>query len=202
MNANELRDHFRETAKSGKLADHLRDEHGISNPPANRQAQDRLHKTVHEAASQEADRNASVIAGVTRKPEEVKTTTRKAPARKAPAKTAPATRKAPAAKPAPAKAVRKPAARKAPAKTTAKPARKAPAKVQSEANGATPRERNTAMAVELVTLVAEHFKSRTPAEKAKLAYWLHSLPTGGAGYQRWWPAGFPKPQTADWRKPE
>jgi hypothetical protein len=211
MNTNELRDHFRETAKSGKLADHLRTEHGISNPPTTRQAQDRLHKTVHEAATQEASREASVLAGVTRKPEEAETTAKaKAPASRT-RKTAPAKATTPARKPATTKTTTrkpapaaKPAPAKAPAKTTArKPATTTTAKANGTGEAKTFGKQ--VLARTLVDLVAKEFKDASEADKLKLSYWLHGLPTGGpdgspaGGGARYWPDSLPRPTTADWR---
>jgi hypothetical protein len=61
------------------------------------------------------------------------------------------------------------------------------------------RSANQELARNLIDLVAAQFSGATDAEKAKLANWLKSLPTGGAGAERYWPANFPRPTTADWR---
>ena len=162
--------------------------------------------------TQAASRDAGVLSGVTREPTEPTTkapprTTRTAkatPAAKAPAK---ATAKTPAAKATPKTPAKRTASRPAPA-TTAKRTAKAPAKTTTappaESNGSSVRESNQKLAVELVELVADHFGSASPDAKAKLAYWLHSLPTGGEGgsWNRYWPKSLPRPTTADWRKPE
>ena len=140
----------------------------------------------------------------------------KAPARKAPARKATETApkppaKAPARKPAtkttkPAPARRTPAkpAAKAPAR---KPASKAPAP-NPETNGSPSANASKHdLAKRLIDMVAAEFAGESPENKAKLAYWLHGLPTGypnggGGGYLRYWPAGLPRPTTAGWRKPE
>jgi hypothetical protein len=41
--------------------------------------------------------------------------------------------------------------------------------------------------------------SREEAEQ-KIANWLHHLPTGGAGADRFWPEGFTRPSQSDWQK--
>jgi hypothetical protein len=143
----------------------------------------------------------------------------KAPARKAPARK-PATETAP--KPPARKATAKPAtkttkpapARRTPAKPAPKPASKAPAKAgkapapKPETNGSPSANASKHdLAKRLIDMVAAEFASETPENKAKLAYWLHGLPTGypnggGGGYLRYWPAGLPRPTTAGWRKPE
>ena len=116
----------------------------------------------------------------------------------------PATRtaaKAPAAKPAPAK--------RTPAKAAPKPASPKPAKAapKAEANGTSTRDHNQAVARKLATLAAEAFKNEDAATKAKVAYWLHSLPTGSqdgsssGSWNRWFPESLPRPETADWRAP-
>jgi hypothetical protein len=164
-----------------------------------------------------ARRDADVLAGVTRPATETegrpapKTTTRKAPTAKAPA--AKAAPKAPArktpAKAAPATTARrtaKPAAKATPAKAT--PAKRTTktttAPPKAEQNGHSTRETNQELARKLASLAAEAFGSASPEAKAKVAYWLHSLPTGGEGgsWNRWWPESLPRPATADWRKPE
>jgi hypothetical protein len=67
----------------------------------------------------------------------------------------------------------------------------------SEPNGR--RSANQELARNLIDLVAAEFSGATGDQKAKLANWLKSLPTGGAGADRYWPANFPRPTTADWR---
>ena len=203
VNANELKNHLRETMR-GDIGQHLREVHGLTEVPKTKQAQAKLHAEQDHgnvAATEDFDskRDAAVLAGVTRpKSETAKPAPKPIPARR----TAP---KAPAAK-APAKpAKRTPAkaAAKAPAPKPA-PASKAPAP-KAESNGhATSREVNQTVARRLAALAAEAFGSETPEVKAKVAYWLHSLPTGGEGgsWNRWWPESLPRPETADWRKPE
>jgi hypothetical protein len=61
------------------------------------------------------------------------------------------------------------------------------------------RSANQELARELIDLVAAQFAGASEPQKAKLANWLKSLPTGGAGADRYWPANFPRPTTADWR---
>jgi hypothetical protein len=97
-------------------------------------------------------------------------------------------------------AASKPAPKSQPKSNGSKPAPKA------ESNGASPRTTKQELAKRLVTLVAKEFSGASEADKAQLAYWLHSLPTGQQGeesgsYNRWWPASLPRPVTADWRKP-
>jgi hypothetical protein len=50
--------------------------------------------------------------------------------------------------------------------------------------------------------VAGHFAGHSKADQEKIANWLKVLPTGGAAWQRYWPAKFARPTTSDWRKPE
>lgn len=220
MNANQLKDHLREMMRGATddLAAHLREVHGLTGDlPKTKQALVKLHASQDHSETRDAEteRNASVLAGVTRPKDEAPAANepKAKPAAKAPAK--PATRTRPAAK-APAKAAPKPATPKPAAKTSPKaPARKAPAAKPAPkpeekapaANGTSPRERTTALALRLVELVAEEFSGATAEEKAKLSYWLHSLPTGnangsGGSWNRYWPASLPRPETADWRKPE
>ena len=61
------------------------------------------------------------------------------------------------------------------------------------------REINQKLAVELIDLVAGHFAGKSKADQEKLANWLKVLPTGGAGPARYWPKGFARPTTSDWR---
>ena len=219
-NANELKLHLQEWLRkpTEDLATHLREAHGLTGDLPKLKTklaqlhgqQDHEDAPAKDAASQ---KDISVLAGVTRPKEETAKAATKAPARKAPAKAAakPAspkttTRKTPAAKAAP-----KPAPKPAPAKATTrkaatpKPASKAPAKAASNGNApvASVREVNQTVARKLANLAAEAFGSESDEVKAKVAYWLHSLPTGGEGgsWNRWWPESLPRPETADWRAP-
>jgi hypothetical protein len=137
--------------------------------------------------------DASVLSGVTRKPGEQPAANQprpKPPARK------PAAKPAAASKP----AARKPAAAKP---TTRKPAAAKPAQPQPAAsNGASPREHNQDLARRLADLVAKEFADSSTDDQVKVANWLHALPTGGAGWQRYWPQGFARPTSAGWRVPE
>jgi outer membrane biosynthesis protein TonB len=219
-NANELKLHLQEWLRkpTEDLATHLREAHGLTGElPKLKTKLAQLHgQQDHEdapATDAASQKDADVLRGVTRPKEETAKAATKAPARKAPAKpaTKPApakttTRKAPAAKAAPKPAPAKPATRKAAAKPASpKPATKAPAKAAS--NGSAPvasvRETNQTVARKLATLAAEAFGSESDEVKAKVAYWLHSLPTGGEGgsWNRWWPESLPRPETADWRAP-
>jgi len=146
-------------------------------------------RAVRDAA---AERDAEVLKGLVPEAgspehEQHKAATPKPrPARKAPAK-------APAAK-----ANGKAPAKPAPAKATGT------AKTESTGTGtvsATVRESNQVLARRLVDLVAKEFAGDSPADQLKVANWLKVLPTGGAGWERYWPAGFTRPSTADWRPP-
>lgn len=212
MNANELKNHLRETMR-GDIAAHLREVHGLTEVPKTKQGQAKLHGEQDHgdapAKDAAAEKDVSVLAGVTRKPEETKPATPKPVRRSAPK---PATAKAPAAKPATKAA--KPATKAAPkapatrtrpaAKATPKPASPAP---KAEANGTSTREHNQTVARRLASLAAEAFKNESPETKAKVAYWLHSLPTGSqdgtssGSWNRWFPESLPRPETADWRAP-
>jgi hypothetical protein len=198
MTAAELTAHLRDVMKTD-IAAHLREVHGEDNPPKTKQAQHKLHQKIH---AEEADKpasdaasakDASVLSGVTRKPEESK------PAPRKPARGEILDAKAAAPKPTPARG-----SRKAPAKATPKPADKAKANGKPEANGSapSPRESNQALAVRLINLVAKEFAGSSVEDQTKIANWLKVLPTGGAGWQRYWPEDFARPTTADWRKPE
>ena len=192
MTAAELTAHLRDVMKAD-IGAHLREVHGMTEVPRTKQAQHKAHQKAHtEEAGQPATdaaatRDASVVSGVTRKPEESKpaprTRTQKAPATKA------HDRKPPV----------KPAT-----KATPKPAEKAAANGKADANGSapSPRESNQALAVRLINLVAEEFAGSSVEDQTKIANWLKVLPTGGAGWQRYWPEDFARPTTADWRKPE
>ena len=155
--------------------------------------------TVKQQPAQDARSQAdvSVLAGVTRKPGEQPAANQprpKPPARKRtqdaplPGDGKPAARKPAAAKP----TTRKPAAAKPAAKPEPQPA----------ANGASPREHNQELARRLADLVAKEFADSSTDDQVKVANWLHALPTGGAGWQRYWPQGFARPTSAGWRVPE
>jgi hypothetical protein len=63
------------------------------------------------------------------------------------------------------------------------------------------RNHNQVLAKRLIDLVAGEFKAESEEDQIKIANWLKVLPTGGAGYQRYWPTGFARPTTADWKIP-
>jgi len=213
MNAQELKTH-RMSVMRGDLAAHLRDDHGIVDIPKTKQAQIKLHDEQDHTGttSTNADRDAKVLAGVTRKPGEQ-------PAANQPKPKPTARRKVEDVKPAtPAKPTRrtskpetpvqtaKRTARTAakPASTVKPPARKPAAKPADEkvaGNGASPREHNQALAVALVDMVAEKFGHLPEADQQKMVNWLHALPTGGAGWERYWPTGLVRPNSSGWRKP-
>jgi outer membrane biosynthesis protein TonB len=227
-NANELRDHLREWMRkpTEELRVHLH-EMGVEVPDLvkSKSAMVKLHADHHASAPLTG---SASLGDEAPKPAPARRPAPKAPATKAAPK--PATpkapaRKTPAAKPATPKApARKAPATKAPAAKA--PARKAPAtkaapkpatKTTAKANGKAPATEAPAtpaanankhdLARRLIDMVAAEFASETPENKAKLAYWLHGLPTGypnggGGGYLRYWPAGLPKPTTSGWRKPE
>jgi hypothetical protein len=138
--------------------------------------------------------DASVLAGVTRKQGEPAAANQprpKPPARRkvqdAPLK--PTTRSKPAAaKPTTRKPASKPAAKSEP--------------VAAASNGTSPREHNQELARRLADLVAKEFADSSTDDQIKVANWLHALPTGGAGWQRYWPQGFARPTSAGWRVPE
>lgn len=199
MNANELKAHLQSKMRNG-LADHLR-EHGVEDVPTKRTDQIALHAAQDHGVVQDAASaaDASVLKGLTRKPGDK-------PAVNAP-KPRPATRAAakPAAGKAPAKSASKPAAGK-PAARAGKPAAKQaaadkPAQEQPD-NGVSPREHNQDLARRLADLVAKEFADSPVDDQIKVANWLHALPTGGAGWQRYWPAGFARPTSSGWRIPE
>ena len=216
MNAQELKTH-RMSVMRGDLAAHLRDDHGIVDIPKTKQAQIKLHDEQDHTGtviptSTNADRDAKVLAGVTRKSGEQ-------PAANQPKPKPTARRKVEDVKPAtPAKPTRrtskpetpvqtaKRTARTAakPASTVKPPARKPAAKPADEkvaGNGASPREHNQALAVALVDMVAEKFGHLPEADQQKMVNWLHALPTGGAGWERYWPTGLVRPNSSGWRKP-
>lgn len=72
----------------------------------------------------------------------------------------------------------------------------------AEANGASPRQHNQELARMLVDTVAKEFGNLPVADQQKMVNWLHALPTGGAGWERYWPEGLVRPNSAGWRKPE
>jgi hypothetical protein len=193
MTAGELTSHLQKIMRTN-IGDHLREVHGITEVPKAKTAQHKLHQQAHAedvpATDAQTKKDASVIAGVTRKPEETKVTPKPATRTRTPKVPAKAT------------------GRKAPAKAAAKPATKAPAKAaangKADANGSapSPREGNQALAVRLVNLVAAEFGNLSVEDQTKIANWLKVLPTGGAAWQRYWPENFARPTTADWRKPE
>jgi len=155
--------------------------------------------TEQTTKTHEAEVDEGVLSGVLR--EDKPATETPVPARRG--------RRAPAAKPATeTKSKAKAPAQKAPAsKPATKPASRKPAakpEVKAESNGHAPsaRDTNQALAVELVNLVAGHFSGRSKADQEKIANWLKVLPTGGRAHERYWPAKFARPTTADWRKPE
>jgi cell division septation protein DedD len=193
MTAGELTSHLQQTMRTN-IGDHLREVHGLTEVPKTKQAQHKAHQKAHAedvpATDAQTSKDASVLAGVTRRPEETKKVTPK-----------PATRtRTPKAAPKPAT---KATGRKAPAKATPKPATKAAANGKADANGSvSPRETNQALAVRLVNLVAAEFGDLPVEDQTKIANWLKVLPTGGAAWQRYWPENFARPTTADWRKPE
>lgn len=228
MNATVLKDHLREWMRkpTEDLKDHLVQMGVEGYLPNQKQALVKLHADTHGSAPL----TGSEAVGATVKPAPAKTpapkpatkATAKAPARKTATAKAPAAKPATktAPKPAPAKSARKPAtpaAKPAPARRTraaakpATPARKAPADPKpapAKSNGSAPANANKHdLAKRLIDMVAAEFADETPENKAKLAYWLHGLPTGypnggGGGYLRYWPASLPRPTTAGWRKPE
>ena len=216
MNAQELKTH-RMSVMRGDLAAHLRDDHGIVDIPKTKQAQIKLHDEQDHTGtviptSTNADRDAKVLAGVTRKPGEQ-------PAANQPKPKPTARRKVEDVKPAtPAKPTRrtskpetpvqtaKRTARTAakPASTVKPPARKPAAKPADEkvaGNGASTHEHNQALAVALVDMVAAQFGHLPEADQQKMVNWLHALPTGGAGWERYWPTGLVRPNSSGWRKP-
>jgi hypothetical protein len=160
-----------------------------------------------ETTTHEAERDAEVLKGVLADPKPADKATPAPPRRGRRAAAAPATgtTKAPAKGKAPAKAAAaKPATRRGATAPAKAPAKSKPAPAKAESNGSAPsaRETNQTLAVELIELVAGHFKGRSKADQEKLANWLKVLPTGGRGHERYWPKGFARPTTSDWRAPE
>jgi hypothetical protein len=73
----------------------------------------------------------------------------------------------------------------------------------AQANGHSPREHNQELARKVLAVLTKEFADDPTGEDwQKVANWLHALPTGGAGWQRFWPEGFARPTSAGWRKPE
>jgi len=209
MNANELKAHLQDKMRNG-LADHLR-EHGITDVPTKRTDQIKLHAAQDHDVVQDAASaaDASVLKGLTRpvgsKPAVNAPRPKPAAAASKPASrtSKPAPAKAAASKPATRTAASKSAASK-PASRTSKPADKPAQDKQPAAasNGASPRDHNQELARRLADMVAKEFADSPVADQVKVANWLHALPTGGAGWQRYWPAGFARPTSAGWRVPD
>lgn len=213
--------HFREIL-GRDVGAHLRAAHGIADAdiPKTKQAQDKLHRTLdHDTHDAKSDADVSVLAGVTRKPDEPKAANLPKPkpsARKRATETVvlpgdekPTTASKPAARTPRKPAQAKPAAPATSApKTTRKPAQAKPATKPAEeavvANGASPREHNQEVARQLLAAVTTEFAGASKDDQQKVANWLHMLPTGGegAGWLRYWPQDFPRPTSAGWRKPE
>lgn len=209
--------HFREIMRRDVGA-HLRAAHGKTDAdiPKSKMAQDRLHRSLdhgtHDAA---AEKDTSVLAGVTRKPTEPKAANQPKPkptARKRATKDVPLPDSKPttASKPA-ARTLRKPAQSKPATPATSAPKKPAgrkpaakPAEETVQANGASPREHNQEVARQLLAAVTKEFAGASKDDQQKVANWLHMLPTGGdgAGWLRYWPTDFPRPTSAGWRKPE
>jgi hypothetical protein len=137
-------------------------------------------------------RDASVLDGV-----------RAADHPEAPAKPAPRTaRKGTPAKP----TTKAPASKTAPSKSpkTAEPKATPEAKVDR-------RQAKQDLARRVVQAAADLFNGQLQGDEAFLAgltkdeaeaavaQWLHHLPTGNEGDQRWWAQGLPKPDRSDWR---
>jgi hypothetical protein len=226
MTANDLKDHLREWMRkpTEDLKAHLEEMGVDTGIVRQKQALVKLHADHHGSAPL----TGADAVGAEVKPEPAKrpapkpapakaakTTTRTRAAKPATETASKPARKAPAAKPAtktskPAPA-RTRAAKPAPAKPPARAASKAPAKANGKApeTPAAPSANATKhdLAKRLIDMVAREFAGESDENKAKLAYWLHGLPTGypnggGGGYLRYWPAGLPRPTTAGWRKPE
>lgn len=238
--------HFQEIMRRD-IGAHLRAAHGITDVPKSKMAQDKLHRSLDhgnpdseaaqvtaqaQAKDAASSRDASVLAGVTRKPTEAKAANTPKPKPTARKKTEtvplPGDEK-PAAK------AGKPAAATG-RKRAAKPAQDQPCpyaragkhcigilkhegkhimrgttpEVKPEpaekvaANGASPREHNQEVARQLLAAVTAEFAGASKDDQQKVANWLHMLPTGGegAGWLRYWPTDFPRPTSAGWRKPE
>jgi hypothetical protein len=225
--------HFREIMRRD-IGAHLRAAHGMTDDdiPKSKMAQDKLHRSIdhgtHDAA---AEKDTSVLAGVTRKPTEAAATNlpKPRPARKPKTDTVPLPGDSKPSKPA--AKTGKPAARK----PAAKPAQEQPCpyaragkhcigilkhegkhilrpvpkpepvpEEKVAANGASPREHNQELARQLLAAITTEFAGASKDDQQKVANWLHMLPTGGegAGWLRYWPTDFPRPTSAGWRKPE
>ncbi len=63
------------------------------------------------------------------------------------------------------------------------------------------RAANQALAARLVDALAREFAKDPVADQQKVANWVKHLPTDGegAGPLRYWPEGFTRPDSADWR---
>lgn len=74
---------------------------------------------------------------------------------------------------------------------------------KAESNGSAPsaRDHNQKLARDLIDCVAARFSGASLEDQVKIANWLKVLPTGGAAWERYWPEGFARPTTSDWRKP-
>ena len=183
---------------------HLRAAHGLEDVPKMKTQQAKIHASLHAEPSPTPPAEAKTPARATR--------TRKTPAatpgKAAPAK--PANDAAAEKDAAVINGVAKPAAkaparsRKAPAaKATAKPAPAAKAPAKAPAAPATAFNKQ-GLARRLIDMVALSFADESDEAKAKLAYWLHGLPTGGlngeavGGPARYWPKGLPRPTTSGW----
>jgi len=183
---------------------HLRAAHGLEDVPKMKTAQAKIHASLHAEPSPTPPAEAKAPARVTR----TRRTPAATPGKAAPAK--PANDAAAEKDAAVINGVAKPAAkaparsRKAPAaKATAKPApaAKAPAKAPAAPAMAFNKQ---SLAKRLIDMVALTFADESDEAKAKLAYWLHGLPTGGpngeavGGPARYWPKGLPRPTTSGW----
>ena len=133
---------------------------------------------LEAAKADAAARDADVLAGLTRPASEAPA----APKDEAPAKPARRARKAPA-----------------PAAPAPEPEPKA------EANGESARLVTRGWARRVAEALAKEFANDSDEAKAKVAYWIHGLPYGGAdggnagGAGRWFVEGLPRPTTHDWR---
>jgi hypothetical protein len=224
-----LTDHLR-TEMRGDLAKHLHDAHGVETPPKPKQAQDQLHRSLDHAETTDAsaERDASVLAGLTRKgdtaaanlPKPKPAARKRTETVALPGDSKPGTRSKPAASVTRSRA-RKPAQEQpCPYKRAGKhcigilkhegkhimrgtqPQPAPEPKPVAEANGGSPRSHNQEVAKLLVDTIAAAFKDAPVADQQKIANWLHPLPTGGAGWERYWPQNFPRPTSSGWRKPE
>jgi hypothetical protein len=218
MNEQDLTTHFR-TVMRNDIGAHLRDEHGITEVPKSKMAQDKLHRSLDHGQDKAKDAAAaadvSVLAGVTRKPDEAKAANQPKPKPSA-RKRATETVALPGDKPSPATRKPKPVEQPCPYVRAGKHCigilkhegkhimRGTVPQPAAEANGASPREHNQELARQLLSAVQTTFKDASKDDQQKVANWLHMLPTGGegAGWLRYWPTDFPRPTSAGWRKPE